>query len=210
MNTEAYHFIRKHYAPARVCLIGLSDPLYKLVRMGQAGITPDRSRSRWNHAFLLGEGRGWLAWKRITILESDFHFSFRENQFINGPRESLLQKWCKDSIEYACVLGMPLTSKEEQKVLAKASEIAHDKRYRYPVEGLFGTLWAIWTGTLHKRNIFDMKYAIQCSTYVRICYQAIGKDPLAGSTDDISHTSPERLSQSPSFTVRHEWHRQPR
>jgi hypothetical protein len=104
---------------------------------------------------------------------------------------------------------MPLTSEEEQKVLAKASEIAHDKRYRYPVRGLFGTLWAMATRRLQRRNIFDMKYAIQCATYVRMCYQAIDKDPLANSTDDISNTSPERLWQSPSFTVRHEWHRPP-
>jgi hypothetical protein len=208
MNTEAFDFIRKHYAPARICLVGLSDPLYQLVRMGQALITPDQTRSKWNHSFLLGEQRGWFWWKRTYILESDFHFSFRETQFINGPRESLLQKWCKDSIEYACVLGMPLTSHEEQRVLAKASEIARDKRYRYTVEGLFGTLWAMRTGRLHKRNIFDMKYAVQCSTFVRMCYQAINKDPLAGSTDDISNTSPERLWQSPLFTVRHEWHRQ--
>lgn len=207
MNTEAFNFILEHYAPARICLIGLSDPLYALIRMGQSAITPDHTRSKWNHAFLLGEQRGWFWKKRTTILESDFHFSFRESQFINGPRESLLQKWCKDSIEYACVLGMALTTEEEQKVLAKASEIVRDKRYRYPVEGLFGTLWAMRTGTLHRRNILDMKFAIQCSTFVRLCYQAIDKDPLAGSTDDISNTSPERLSQSPFFTVRHEWYR---
>jgi len=207
VNKEAFRFIRKHYTPARICLVGLSDPLYKLVRMGQEKITPDHARSRWNHAFLLGEQRGWLWRKRTYILESDFHFSFRRAQFINGPRESLLQKWCKDSIEYACVLGMPLTAEEEQKILATASEIAHDKRYRYTVEGLFGTLWAMVTGTLHKRNIFDMKHAIQCATYVRMCYQAIDKDPLVDSTDDISNTSPERLSQSALFNVRYEWHR---
>jgi hypothetical protein len=207
MNTEALRFIEKYYAPARVCLVGLTDPLYELVRIGQASLTSDHAPSKWNHSFLLGERRGWFWRKQTTILESDYHFSFREAHFISGPRESVLQKWCKDSIEYACVLGMLLTAKEEQKVLAKASEIVHDKRYRYPVEGLFGTLWAIWTGALHKRNVFDTKFGIQCSTYVRLCYQAIGKDPLAESTDDISHTSPERLSQSRLFTVRHEWHR---
>ena len=207
MNTEAFDFIRKHYAPARICLVGLTEPMYELVRMGQAKITPDRARSKYNHAFLLGEQRGWFWWKRTYILESDFHLSFRETQFINGPRKSLLQKWCKDSIEYACVLGMSLTAEEERTILAKASEIAHDKRYRYPVEGLIGTLWAMWTGRLHKRNIFDMNYAMQCATYVRMCYRAIDKDPLAESTDDISNTSPERLSQSTLFTVRHEWHR---
>ena len=206
MNRDAFRFIRKHYAPARICLVGLRDPLYALVRMGQATITPDHTHSKWNHAFLLGEERGWFWRKRTYILESDFHFSFREPQFIHGPRESLLQKWCKDSIQYACVLGMTLTTEEEQKILAKASEITRDKRYRYPVEGLFGTLWAMRTGTLHKRNIFDMKYAIQCATYVRMCYQAINKDPLADSTDNITNTSPERLSQSALFTIHHEWH----
>jgi hypothetical protein len=208
MNKEAFDFIRKHYAPARVCLVGLSDPLFQLVRMGQSAITPDHARSKWNHAFLLGEQRGWLWWKRTYILESDFHFSFRETQSIDGPLQSRLEKWSTDSIEHACVLGMSLTSGEEQKVLAKALEIAHDERYRYPVRGLFGTLWAMVTRRLRRRNIFDMKYAIQCATYVRMCYQAIDKDPLAGSTDDISNTSPERLSQSPLFTVRHEWHRE--
>jgi hypothetical protein len=29
---------------------------------------------------------------------------------------------------------------EEQKVFARASEVADDKQYRFPVEGLFGTL----------------------------------------------------------------------
>jgi hypothetical protein len=207
MNREAFDFIREHYAPARVCLIGLSEPVYELVRMGQSTITRDGTRSKWNHSFLLGEQRGWFRRKQTYIFESDFHFSLRQAQFVNGPRESLLQKWCKDSIEYACVLGMSLTTSEERKVLAKAAEIARDERYRYPIEGLFGTLWAMRTGTLHKRNIFDMKFAIQCSTYVRLCYQAIDRDPLAGSTDDISNTSPERLSQSTLFTVRHEWHR---
>ncbi len=210
MNTEAFHFICKHYAPARICLVGLSDPLYELIRMGQARITPDQARSKWNHAFLLGEQRGWFWRKRTHIFESDFHFNFRKLQFINGPQQSLLEKWCKDSIEYACVLGMPLTIEEEKKVLAKALEIARDKRYRYSVGGLFGTLWAMQTGTLHKRNIFDLKYAIQCATYVRMCYQAIDKDPLAESTDDISNSSPERLSQSALLTVRHEWHREAR
>jgi hypothetical protein len=209
MNAEAFEFIRKHYAPARVCLVGLRDPIYELVRMGQAAITSDHARSRYNHAFLLGERRGWFWSKRTYILESDFHFSFAKLHFINGPRESLLQKWCTDSIEHIRVLGMPLTSDEARMVLAKGSEIVQDKRYRYPVEGLFGTLWAMQRGTLHKRNIFTMRYAIQCATFVRTCYRAIGKDPLLDSTDDITNTSPERLSQSTVFTVRHDWHRSP-
>jgi hypothetical protein len=155
----------------------------------------------------MGERRGSPGREKLFILESDFHFSWREFQFINGPQESLLEKWCKDSIEHACVLGMDLKPEEQRKVFSTGIDIAYDERYRYPIKELFGTLWAMLTGTLHKRNIFDEKYAIQCATFVRMCYQAIGKDPLVGSTDNLSNTSPERLYQSSMFTLRQEWHR---
>ncbi|MEK9137993.1 MAG: hypothetical protein AAB393_12780 [Bacteroidota bacterium] len=92
-------------------------------------------------------------------------------------------------------------------MIATGLDIAYDERYRYPVEELFGTLWAMLTGTLHKRNIFDEKYAIQCATFVRMCYQAIGKDSLTGAADHISNTSPERLYQSNVFRFRREWQR---
>jgi hypothetical protein len=102
---------------------------------------------------------------------------------------------------------MDLEPEEQRKVLSTGIDIAYDERYRYPIKELFGTLWAMLTGTLHKRNIFDEKYAIQCATFVRMSYQSVGKDPLLGSTDDLSNTSPERLYQSSSFTLRQEWHR---
>ncbi|MEK9137994.1 MAG: hypothetical protein AAB393_12785, partial [Bacteroidota bacterium] len=79
-------FFRQNYSPARVCLVGLTDPLYELIRIGQSKITPDGKRSKWNHAFLMGERRGGLGKEKIFILESDFHFSFKEFQFINGPQ----------------------------------------------------------------------------------------------------------------------------
>jgi hypothetical protein len=207
MNTQALDFFRQNYAPGRVCLVGLTDPIYELIRIGQAKITPDHKRSKWNHAFLMGERRGSPGREKLFILESDLHFSWKEFQFINGPQESILEKWCKDSIEHACVLGMDLKPEEQRKILSTGIDIAYDERYRYPIKELFGTLWAMLTGTLHKRNIFDEKYAIQCATFVRMCYQAIGKDLLVGSTDDLSNTSPGRLSQSAVFTFRQEWQR---
>jgi hypothetical protein len=118
MNTQALDFFRQNYAPGRVCLVGLTDPIYELIRIGQAKITPDRKRSKWNHTFLMGERRGSPGREKLFILESDFHFSWREFQFINGPQESLLEKWCKDSIEHACVLGMDLKPEEQRKVLS--------------------------------------------------------------------------------------------
>lgn len=207
MNTKALDFFRANYAPGRVCLVRLTDALYELIRIGQAKITPDHKRSKWNHAFIMGEQRGGPGKEKIFILESDLHFSFREFQFINGPQESKLEKWCKDTIEHACVLGMDLTPDEQKKVLATGLDIAYDERYRYPIKELIGTLWAMLTGTLQKRNIFDEKYAIQCATFVRMCYQAIARDPLVGSTDDLSNTSPERLYQSSMFTLTQEWQR---
>ncbi|MDP2885983.1 MAG: hypothetical protein Q8P51_13285 [Ignavibacteria bacterium] len=207
MNTLAFEFFRQHYAPGRVCLVGLSDPMYQLIRIGQSKITSDKKRSKWNHTFLMGERRGATGKEKIYILESDIHFSWKELQFINGPQESPLEKWCKDTIEHACVLGLDLTPDDQKKLNDRGLEIAYDPRYRYPVGELFGTLWAMLTGTLHKRNIFDEEYAIQCATFVRMCYQAVGKELLVGSSDSLSNTSPERLHQGNVFTFKQEWHK---
>lgn len=207
MNAQALDFLTRNYAAGRICLVGLTDAMYELIRIGQAKITKDGKPSKWNHTFLMGDRRGSPGKQTIYILESDIHFSWKKFSFVNGPQESPLDKWCKDTIEHACVLGMELTPPDQQKAIGKGLEIAYDERYKYPVGELFGTLWAMLTNTLHKRNIFDEKYAIQCATFVRMCYQAIGKDPLVTSTDDLSNTSPERIWQSPGWTFRAEWSR---
>lgn len=87
-------------------------------------------------------------------------------------------------------------------------DLVYDVRYRYSVAELFGTLLAILSKTISRKNIFDTKYAIQCATLVRTCYQAIGKDPLTGMMNDLSHTSPERIYQSSLWTFKQEWQRQ--
>src|SRR2546422_507687 len=81
-----------------------------------------------------------------------------------------------------------------------------DLHLRYPVGELFGTLWAIITRRLAKKNIFDDKHAVQCATFVRMCYQAIGHDPVTGAVH-LTNTSPESFYQSQLFTFRKEWHR---
>jgi hypothetical protein len=205
MNTQVLDFIGTNYAPGRVCLIGSHDPMYELIRIGQSGLTPDKKPSKWNHTFLLGERRGTKG--EVFILESDIHFSLKELQFINGPQESKAEKWCLDSLDYACVLGMNLSQLEQQNLVDNGVDLVYDVRYRYAVAELFGTLWAILTKTISRKNIFDKKYAVQCATLVRMCYQAIGKDPLSGMMDDLSNTSPERIYQSSLWTFRKEWQR---
>jgi hypothetical protein len=81
-----------------------------------------------------------------------------------------------------------------------------EQHLRYPVGELFGTLWAVLTRRLSKRNIFDDKHAVQCSTFVRMCYRHIGRDPLNDAVD-LTHTNPEALYRSAAFDVREEWHR---
>ncbi len=71
---------------------------------------------------------------------------------------------------------------------------------------LFGTLWASLTRRLDKKNIFDDKYAVQCATFVRMCYRDIGRDPL-GAAVDLTNTSPEAFFRSDVFSFRQEWHR---
>jgi len=209
MNRELLDFFRQAYAPGRIAIVGATDLVGRIVRMGQAGLTLDGKPSRWSHAFLLGEVRpDGRDDGSIYIFESDLHVSVKNWMVMNGAQENRLVKWCRDDIEHACVLGLNLTPEEQGAVVRKGLELAHDEqRLRYPVGALFGTLWAIVTRRLDQKNIYDDKYAAQCATFVRMCYQAIGRDILSGPTD-LSHTSPEKIWQSQVFTFRSELHRE--
>ena len=200
MNTKVRDFFYHNYRVGRVCLIGSNDPVYELIREGQSGLTPDGKASKWNHAFLMGSRREEV----IYICESDIHINLKRFRLISGPQESRIEKWCEDSIEHACVLGMHLSQAQEDGLLAKALELCYDEEYSYPLAGLVGTLIAIATNTVNKKNLFNDKHAIQCSTLVRMCYQSINADPLKGMMDDLSNTSPERIYQSTQFSFREE------
>ncbi|NIM49095.1 MAG: hypothetical protein GTO22_07520 [Gemmatimonadales bacterium] len=208
MNLELAEFFGRHYAPGRIALVGATDLIGTLIRNGQAGLTPDGKPSWWSHAFLLGERRDdGRSDGSIYIYESDLKLSVADWQVQNGVMESRLAKWCRDDIEYACVMGMALTASERDRLLRDALQYAYDeKRLRYPVGELFGTLWAILTRRLSKRNIFDDRQAVQCSTFVRMCYRGIGRD-LLDETVDLTHTNPEALYRSAALDFREEWHR---
>jgi hypothetical protein len=208
MNTALLDFFRTHYEPGQVGLIGQDDLKGTLIRAGQARLTTDRRPSKWSHAFLFGEQRlDGRADGSIYIFESDLRVSVTDWEVQNGAMESRLVKWCLDDVSHGCVLGMNLGGVELSTLLRTALGYAYDDEHlRYPVGELFGTLWAILTHRMSQRNIFDDRHAVQCATFVRMCYQGIGRDPAMGGTD-LTNTSPEAFYQSPSFTVRHEWHR---
>ncbi len=184
MNGSVLNFFRQHYAPGRVCLIGSANPLYKLIRDGQSRLTIDGKPSRYNHTFLMGLQRddGWGD-GGIYIYESDLHISVTEWEVRNGVMESRIAKWCLDDLEYAAVLGIDLSQDETHALLQKALWYAYDDKHLvYPVGELFGTLWAILTGNLSKKNVFDNKHAVQCATFVRTCYRDIQKEIISTST----------------------------
>ena len=138
----------------------------------------------------------------IYIFESDLHVSVENWLVQNGAMESRLSKWCGDSVENACVLGMDLTPDEQDTIVTNAMHLTYGEPHlSYPVGELFGTLWAILTHRLSKKNIFDDKYAVQCATFVRLSYQKINHDPLDGSID-LSNSSPEKMFHSTAFSVR--------
>jgi hypothetical protein len=209
MNSAALQFFRQNYEPGRVCLIGCSDPLFMAVRVGQSGLTPDGKPSKFNHAVLMGpcrdDGRNDGS---IYIYESDLHVSVKDWCVMNGVMESRIVKWCRDDIEHAAVLGVVLDQNDQKALLRKALEIAHDENHmRYPVGELFGTFWAIITGRLNRRNIFDLEHAEQCATFVRRCYkESLGIDLVSNSVH-LTHTAPEHFYQSSVFTFRKEWTR---
>lgn len=207
MDDELLTFLNDNYQKGRICLIGASDVIGVLIRKGQANLTPDSQPSLWSHCFIMGDRRpDGRDDGSVYIFESDLHVSTRTWQVLNGVQESRLKKWCYDAIEHACVLGLDLAGEEMDALIREALYMAYDENHlRYPVGELFGTLWAILCGKLRKKNIFDDDYAVQCASFVRMCYQAIGKEILSGPVD-MTHTSPEAIYQSQAFTFRAEWH----
>jgi len=207
MNPQALGFFRQHYLPGRICLVGCADLIYMAIREGQRKLTTDGKPSKWNHTFIMGSTRDdGRTDGSIYILESDLQVSVQEWQVKNGAMESRLVKWCRDDIEHAAVLGIDLSSSEKSSIVRKGLELAYDENHlRYPVGELFGTFWAIITGRLSQKNIFDLDYAVQCSTLVGMCYKSIGKDIVVSSIDPTNLT-PELIYQSPIFTFREEWH----
>jgi hypothetical protein len=206
VNQQVLEFFTKHYAPGRVGLIGSANPLYKIIREGQMPLTKDNRPSKYNHAFLLGskrdDGRGDGG---VYIFESDLHVSIHDWEMKNGIMESRITKWCMDDLEFAAVLGMDLAKEDAEAILRNALWFAYDDEHlRYPVTELFGTLWAMGTRKMQQVNVFYSKHAVQCATYVRLCYQSIGRDFIKSGTHP-SNTTPEEISQSPAFTFRKEW-----
>jgi len=209
MNTRVLDFFRENYAPGRVCLIGSTNPFYMPIREFQKGLTRDGKASKYNHSFLMGNTRNDRRDdKSVYIFESHLNVSVHDWQVQNGVMESRLVKWCMEDIEYATVLGMDLTQSEIDALLGHALWYAYDEQHlRYAVGELFGNLWAILTHSLNKKNIFDREYAVQCATFVRMCYQNIGRDIITTGTD-LTNTSPEEIAQSGVFTFRKEWAKQ--
>ncbi len=206
MNQAVLNFFKQYYAPGRVCIIGLPNPIYRLIRDGQSGLTRDGKPSRYNHTFLMGgirdDGRNDGS---IYIYESDLHVSVPDWEVKNGVMESRITKWCLDDLMYAAVLGVDLSQQETESLLRKALWYSYDEIHlRYPVGSLFWTLWAITTGHLSRKNIFNSTQAVQCAAFVRLCYQSINRDIMAAGTD-LFNTSPEGISQSQVFTFRKEW-----
>ncbi|MBN1153519.1 hypothetical protein JXB12_01220 [candidate division KSB1 bacterium] len=209
MNDELITFFIKYYRKGRICLVGANDVIGMLIRSGQAGLTPDKKPSQWSHCFIMGDRRqDGREDGSIYIFESDLHVSTKTWEVLNGVQESRLIKWCGDNVEHACVLGIKLSKKKTNEMIRQALFWSYDDNHlRYAVGELFGTLWAILWGKLRKKNIFDDRYAVQCASFVRMCYQNIGKDILNGPVD-LTHTSPEAIHQSKVFNFRKEWHRE--
>lgn len=208
MNSELLSFFNAHYKPGRICMVGANDVIGLLIRNGQAGLTLDGKPSLWSHTVLMGYRREDARTDgSIYIFESDLAVNINDWQVVNGVQENRISKWCRDTVEHACVLGMDLSQDEEKELVTHALHLAYDSQHlRYPVGGLFGTLWAIIFRRLSKKNIFDDKYAVQCASFVRMCYQHIKHDVLKSSVE-LSHTSPEAIFQSELFTFREEWHK---
>ncbi len=204
INNKVLNFFLQNYAPGRIGLIGANDIVGTMIRAGQQRLTLDGKPSKWSHTFIMGEKRNdGKNDGSIYIFESDLSISIKNFRLENGVMESRLIKWCDEKIEHACVLGLDLQDREVERMLSFALGTAYEyeKPLKYPVLELVGTLIAIATRNLHKKNIFDDRYAVQCASFVQKVYQSIQRDPIIDAVH-TTNTSPEKIYQSKVFTYK--------
>lgn len=207
VNQKLLDFVRAHYAPGRILLTGSTGEVGMLFRTSLGGMTPDHYPSKWSHTALLGPLRDPNDSNSVVVYESTIRLYPRPWNLQNGAQESDLFESCTNDVDHACILEAPLSAGARDSLLAVAKRMANDTgptHYRYPITGLVGTLWAMITRTVGAPNIFDDPTAMQCSSFVRLCFRNAGCEIISGATE-FKHTSPETFFQSSRLAHLAEW-----
>ena len=191
-------FFCMNYRPGVIGLVGTTDMLGRAIRRFQRSLGQDGKPSWWSHCFVMGEWRldrrgveGAIA-RSLYIFESAIDFDRRGRFIHGGAQESWIGKWCRAENDHAAIIDWDLTLTERDTVFATALQLA-DEHVTYPLQELIGT----WLAIIRKRqaleNPFDDPHAMYCSSFIRHCYRAAGRDFLSDKISE-SNTTPEHIA----------------
>jgi len=200
-NKDLLAFFLRHFRPGRIGLVGTDDFIGEAIREAQRTLTLDGRDSKWSHAFLMGERR---VDGNFYIFESDLEPDFERPQVKNGAQESPLAKWTVEEVKYAAVLDMGIEDDAIPALLSTALTFVHEREIAYSISQLVGTWLQIIRAQIWRPNPFEDMKALYCSSFVRYCYQSIGRD-IVGQDIHLSNTAPEHLWQSSSIVDRQRW-----
>ena len=184
-------FIHTYAAPGRIGLAGGTDVVSRLIGIAQRGISEERQRSLWSHAFLFQgmrhDGHHW-------VFESDLEVH-RKNIRL-GVQENRIEKFCcGKSYPVLAVLDFGLGADETSAVLRESLEMVAG-RIRYSLRELMGTLIALRRPAMRaKPNPLSRSQSLFCSAFVTHVLRKAGIDPVPGL--DVKHAAPEDLFRSP-------------
>jgi len=200
VNAKLLQFFADHYKPGVIGLVGTQDLIGVAIREAQRKITPDGKPSLWSHCFVLGElrwdrrGAGGGSTRSVYLFESDLKINPISPQIRNGAQENWIGKWCSAEVANAGVIDFGLTDDQANEVLAMALQLV-DEQVLYPIGELLGTWWSIIAGRQWQENPLNDPHAMYCSSFVRYCYQAPGRDFVTAAVS-ISNTTPEDVAQA--------------
>jgi hypothetical protein len=193
-------FFTDNVAPGKIGLVGVGGVIGKLIRASERRLVPDHVPSDWNHCFIFGEKRadrrgpnGELTVSPY-IYECAFDTNLADGRFDSGTLESWVGKWCHTDVEHAAIVDFNLTDDQRKKLLATALQLVSELR-AYSVPELLGTFWAILTGHQGERNPLDDPRAMDCSSFVRHCFRAAGRDFMSDDVS-VSNTTPEHIAEA--------------
>src|SRR5215467_2881591 len=195
---------------AAIGLLGEYGLVGYTIRLAQALIRFDRQPSYWSHSFLFHSAvptapqqirarntEAPIIWES-TI---DFTGPVPQLHMVNGVSPRYLRDYNRtrfDLLSHHCVPNVgavvfALSEEEVNRLLQRATDPNVDA-LRYDFSGLIGTWFAYIMNRQNEMNPLGAGYAVYCSAYCQLAYDAISLDLATGA--HARNTSPEHIWQA--------------
>jgi hypothetical protein len=182
-------FFSTHARAGCVGLVGGELAIDKAIRKAQRALSPQRSVSKYSHAFVfVGPREDGQLW----ALESDLDFHRERVQL--GVQENRVDKYQDQDYPNVAVLDFGLTAAQTTSVLGVGLDLLA-RRTQYSLRELLAVYWSLKKPTRRQgANALAQERAMFCSAFVQHLYLSIDLDFAPEVATKL--TLPEDIAQT--------------